>query len=244
MRYNLSNSTSSMYTNNLRTRIEHIWKTPDFASFFTQYVNRSPLRIKKGNIIFYEGDQPDRLYFIKKGFVKMYHMSEEGRDTIIYLYGPGSIMGVRALTSEDQQLRHNAEAITDAEIITIPRKEYIDLVIANPEYLIDLLHIFISRLNYTERKLEGFILTDATARVANFLADCALRFGIKEKGDITIPLPLTHQRIAEFVGSFRETVTGAVNKLEKDGIIHIEKSTVRIKDLTKLRAYAQSGKKK
>lgn len=216
----------------MKTRLEKIWKTPDFTSFFQKYAKRPPLSIKKGNIIFYQGDQPDRIYFIKKGFVKLYKMSEEGKDTVIYLYGPGSILGVRALTSQDERLRHSAEAITDAEIITMGRREYLSLALEHPEYLLDLLHVFIERLNYTERKLEGFILTDATARVANFLADCAYRFGS------VIPLPLTHQRIADFVGSFRETVTVALNRLQKEKILKVERGKITILNLKKLNEQA------
>lgn len=222
----------------LKTRLEKIWQQPDFTSFFQKYAKRPPLNIKKGNIIFYQGDQPDRIYFVKEGFVKLYRMSEEGRDSIIYLYGPGSILGVRALTSEDERLRHNAEAITDSEIITMSRKEYLDLVLEHPEYLVDLLHVFIERLNYTERKLEGFILTDATARVANFLSDCARRFGIRRNNHIAIPLPLTHQRIAEFVGSFRETATVALNRLQKEKIVKVERGKITILDLKKLNEQA------
>lgn len=229
-------------TASLRKRLEHIWESPNFVPFFEKYSKRKPLQIKKGNIIFYEGDQPDRLYFIKQGFVKMYHMSKEGRDAIIYLHGPGSVMGVRALTSQDQALKHNAEAITDVEIITIPRKEYLDILTEHPEFLVDLLHIFIDRLNYTERKLEGFILADTTARVASFLYDCAVRFGKKQGNHIILPLPLTHQRIAEFVGSFRETVTGALNRLSKDGVIQIERSKITIPNLKKLHKYTQNSK--
>lgn len=214
----------------LRTRLERIWKAPDFTAFFQKYAKRAPLNIKKGNIIFYQGDQPDRIYFIKEGFVKLYKMSEEGKDTVIYLYGPGSILGVRALTSEDERLRHSAEAITDVEIITMGRREYLLLALEHPEYIVDLLHVFIERLNYTERKLEGFILTDATARVANFLADCAKRFG-------TLP-PLTHQLIADFVGSFRETVTVALNRLQKEKILKVERGKITILNLKKLNEQA------
>lgn len=216
----------------LKERLEKIWKAPDFTSFFQKYAKRPPLNIKKGNIIFYQGDQPDRIYFIKEGFVKLYRMSEEGRDSVIYLYGPGSILGVRALTSQDERLRHSAEAITDVKIITMSRREYLDLAFKHPEFLLDLLHVFIERLNYTERKLEGFILTDATARVANFLADCAKRFGP------VLPLPLTHQLIADFVGSFRETVTVALNRLQKEKILKIDRGKITILNLKKLHEHA------
>lgn len=227
----------------LHSRLNRIWQQPDFISFFEAYSKRPPIHIKAGNTFFYEGDEPDRLYFIKEGFVKLHHLSEEGRDSIIYLYGPGTILGIRALTSQDRALKHNAEAITDVTIMSIPRKDYLAIAEEHPEYLIDLLHLFIERLNHTERKLEGFILTDSTARVADFLSECAHRFGVKKDGLITLPIPLTHQRIAEFVGAFRETVTLAISKLVKEGIVTAKRATITIKNLSKLEQYAL-GKKR
>lgn len=233
----------------LQIRLEKIWQKPDFISFFEKHSKRHPLKIKKGNMIFYEGDQPERLYFIKKGFVKMYRLSEEGKNTIIYLYGPGSMLGVRALTSKDEALKHNAEAITDVEIVTISRKDYFDAVQKNPDYLIDLLHIFLDRLLQTERKLEGFITVDATARVANFLSDVAARFGKptspqgrEKNGKVIIDLPLTHQQIAEFVGSVRETVTIALHNLEKSKLVKIEKGRIVILNPKKLKSYKSTKK--
>lgn len=223
-----------MNTTPLSNRLNKLWEKPDFVAFFEKYSKRKPLKIKKGGNIFYEGDQPDKIYFVKKGYVKMFRVAESGRDSIIYLYGPGSILGVRALTSQDEALKHDAQALTEAEIITISREEYLKILEEHPEYIIDLLHVFIGRLNYTERKLEGFVLTDATARVSSFLTDCAHRFGEKKGKDITLPLPLTHQRIAEFVGAFRETVTIAINKLETEKLITVDKGLVTIHDLKKL----------
>lgn len=222
----------------LKDRLSKIWQPADFNSFFEKFVKKSAHLVKKGTIIFNEGDPLDRLYFIKKGFVKLYRLSEEGRESTIYLYGPGSILGVRALTSEDKSAKHFAEAITDLEINTIERNQYLEILAEEPQYILDLLHIFISRLNYTERKLEGFILTDTTARVAYFLSDCVKRFGEKKDGRIELPLALTHQRIAEFVGSFRETVTITIQGLEKEGVLSIKKGKVIILNLDKLHKLA------
>ncbi|MDP2649391.1 MAG: Crp/Fnr family transcriptional regulator [bacterium] len=225
-----------------RKNLEQIWRPPNFISFFKKYSKRKPLNIKKGNMIFYQGDQPDRLYFIKKGFVKMYRLSEEGKNTVIYLCGPGSMLGVRALTSEDKCLRHDAQALTDVEILTMTKNEYLDFISENPNFLTDLLKIFIERLNITERKLEGFITTDATARIANFILDIANRFGERKNGKIIIPVPLTHQLIAEFVGSVRETATVALHELEKNKILNIEKKQIKILDLKKLRTFSSLSK--
>ena len=219
-------------------RLENIWLPPDFSAFFKKFSKRPPFSVKAGKTIFYEGDEPGKIYFVKKGFVKMYRMSAEGRSTIIYLYGPGSILAVRALTNSDKRLKHTAEAITDVEIITISEADYLAALEQNPEYLVDLLHVFIDRLNYTERKLEGFILTDTTARVASFLYDIVERFADVKNNSTTLPLPLTHQTISEFVGAFRETVTIAVNRLIKDKVLEDKRGKITILDAKKLQEQA------
>ncbi|HVZ66665.1 MAG TPA: Crp/Fnr family transcriptional regulator [Patescibacteria group bacterium] len=220
------------------SRLDNIWLPPDFTSFFKKYSKKLPITIKQGKTVFYEGDTPSKIYFIKKGFVKMYRMSPEGRSTIIYLYGPGSILAVRALTNQDKQLKHTAEAITDVEIVTLSEKDYFDALEQNPEYLVDLLHVFIERLNYTERKLEGFILTDTTARVSSFLYDLVKRFGDVKNNSATLPVPLTHQTISEFVGAFRETVTVAINRLKKEGILEDKRGKITITNVKKLKEQA------
>lgn len=226
----------------LGTRLQQIWQEPNFDLFF-KFFSKNPKRlIKKGSIIFNEGDTLDKIYFINKGFVKLYRLSSEGRETTIYLYGPGHILGVRALTSEDECARHFAEAITELEIVTIARKDYFNAVTKNPEYILELLHVFIDRLNYTERKIEGFIITDVTSRIAYFLLDIAKRFCKGKTKNFELPLSLTHQRIAEFVGSFRETVTLSLNKLEKDGVLKDSRGKIIILDLNKLSKSAKSAK--
>lgn len=227
----------------LGERLERIWENPDFADFLKKHSKRPPLKIKAGHIVFYEGDEPERLYFIKEGFVKLFHTSEDGRDTVIYLYGPGSVLGIRALTSRDRALKHNVEALTNVTMVTMPRQEYLDLLTGNPQYLVDLLHVFIERLNYTERRLEGFILTDVTDRVADFLADLAQRFGVEKGGKIELPLRLTHQRIAEFVGAVRETVTASMQKLAAEGSICDDRGSISILNLGKLSSHSFSDRK-
>lgn len=222
----------------LRDRLANIWMPPNFTSFFKTFAKNKPLNIKRGNSMLYEGDEPGKIYFINRGFVKLYRMSPEGRDTIIYLYGPGSILGLRALTSKDKLFKHTAQAITDVEVVTLSEKEYLETLEKNPEYLIDLMHAFIERLNHTERKLEGFILTDSTARVASFLSDVATRFGESEDGKVRLPIELTHQTISEFVGAFRETVTVAMNRLKKEGILEDQRGKITILDLKKLQEHA------
>lgn len=222
----------------LRARLNTIWQARDFTSFLKALSDKKPHVIKKGTIIFNEGDPVNRLYFIIDGYLKLYRVSEEGRDSTSYLLGPSYVLGIRALTSEDECAKHNAQALTNISVITISHKEYFELLTGHPEFLVDLLHVFIDRLNYTERKLEGFMLTDATARVANFLLDTNQRFNSKNSQPVTLPLKLTHQLIADFVGSFRETVTLSLKKLEGEKIISNNKGLITIINLNRLKRYS------
>ncbi len=222
----------------LRERLEHIGESPDFSAFFERFVKRAPNTIKKGTLIFNEGDPLGRLYYIKEGFVKLYRLTSEGRDGTTYLLGPGNLLGLRALLSDDESAKHHAEAITDAKILTVSRKEYLDAIMHDPRLLVDLMHAYIERLNYTEQKLVGYMFTDATARVAYFLQMTAKRFGKKENNMVALPVPLTHQLIADFVGSFRETVSVALKKLEKEGAIKTAKGIITIQHIENLEKYA------
>lgn len=229
-------------------RLSTVEKSPDFADFFVKFATHSLQHIKKGAILFSEDDLLDKLYFIKEGFVHLYRLSEEGKETTSYLFGSNHLLGIRSLTSSNKRARHTAQAITNLEIVPISHKEYFNAVSSHPEYLLDLMYIFMDRLNYTERKLEGFITTDTTARIADFLSDCIKRFcqapdGAWQKEPITLPFPLTHQLIAELIGSVRETVTLSIEKLEKEGILKTHRGAVAILDLNKLNSYAQLHKK-
>ena len=219
----------------LRERLEKIWSTPDFQSFFEKYSKRPAHKVLEGTILFNAGDFLNGIYFVKSGLIKLYKISDEGKETIVYLTGPGNMLGLRALISKNECAHHYAEAITDCEVYQISSDDYFDILSNNPEYLVDLGAAFIERLNHAERRVEGFVSDDATAKVANFLLDSAIRFGKKSGKSITFPFPLTHQRIAEFVGVYRETVTNSLHELEKLKAVKLKRSTIEILDLAKLK---------
>lgn len=227
----------------LKARLERIWEKPNLFSFFKIYA-RPPRLIKKGTVLFNPGDPLQGVYFIEEGFIKLYEVSEDGKETIIYLTGPGNMLSLRALVSKEQTAHQYTEAITDVKLYTMTMKELHNVLLEHPEHLVDLLHVFVDRLNHAERRVEEFVAGNATSRVANFLYDASMRFG-KRKGKVVIfPVGLTHQRIADFVGSYRETVTLALNKLQKEKLIKTSRGKIAIANLEKLWKRAMSSKRK
>lgn len=223
----------------LKKRLENIWQAADFEPLFATTQRQSHF-IKQKTILFSEGDPLDRLYFIKEGFVKLYRLSEDGKETTIYPYGPGDVLGLRALTSKDKCAKHNAESITDIKVMTLSHQEFFDICINQPEYLVDLVHLCLGRLLYTETRLEAFITTDTVSRVAIFLTYCIKRFGKATDGEAVLPIVLTHQLIAEFIGSVRETVTVALNRLANEKILKIKKGNITILNPEALKNYSKN----
>lgn len=218
---------------NLKERLSRIWERPDFFAFFEKFA-RPPRLIKKGTVICNPGDPLQGVYFIKEGYIKLYEISENGKETIIYLTGPGNMLSLRAIVSKEHTAHQYAEAITDVILYTMAMQEFFAVLLAHPEHIADLLHVLVDRLNHAERRIEGFIAGDVTTRVANFLYDSALRFGKTYDNQVILPVELTHQRISEFVGSFRETVTLALSRLQKEKLIKVSRAKITIFDLEKL----------
>lgn len=225
----------------LKQRLQNVWERPDLFEFFAKFA-RQPRLIKKGTVLFNPGDPLQGVYFIKEGFIKLYEMSENGKETIIYLTGPGNLLSLRAIVSKDRTAHQYTEAITDVVLYTMTMQELFDILAGHPEHLVDLIHVVIDRLNHAERRVEGFIAGDVTTRVANFLYDSALRFGKTYSKEIILPVELSHQRISEFVGSFRETITVALNRLQKEKILKVTRGKITILDLEKLKHRALKNK--
>ncbi|MBI1919051.1 Crp/Fnr family transcriptional regulator [Candidatus Microgenomates bacterium] len=220
----------------LYTRLAKIWESPDLLYFFKKYAKRPPRHIKKGTVLFNPGDPLLGVYFIEEGFIKLYEVSEDGKETIIYLTGPGNMLSLRAIISKHQTAHQYTQALTDVKLYTMTMKEFFAILLEHPEHLVDIIHVLVDRLNHAERRVEGFIAGDVTSRVASFLYDVAIRFGKKKGQTVSFPISLTHQRIADFVGSFRETVTLSLNQLQKEGLIKMSRGKIMVLNLEKLHA--------
>ena len=224
-----------MDTKELHVRLTRIWEPPDLFSFFTKYAP-PPRVFKKGTVLFVPGDPLNGVYFIKEGFIKLYEVSEDGKETVIYLTGPGNMLSLRALIAREQIAHQYTEAITDVKLYAITMQEFFAVLLAHPVHFVDLLHVLTDRLNHAERRVEEFIAGDVTVRVANFLYDTAMRFGQRNGKTVFFPVGLTHERIAEFIGSVRETVTISLHKLEKENLLKLSRGKIIILDFERLNA--------
>ena len=124
--------------------------------------NRKSRVYNKKSMIFYEGDFPNFLYFIKSGKVKTYKMNEDGKEFITGLFRPGEFMGYTAML-ENANYPDSAMVMEEAEVLNIPRKDFLDLIYQNR----DVANRFIKMLSMeiVENHMQLLRIPNAAARV-------------------------------------------------------------------------------
>ena len=164
--------------------------------------------IERGKTIFFPGDPAERFYFLIKGAVKLSRVYETGEEITVALLRENSVFGVLSLLTESHSDRfYHAMAFTQVELLSM-RMGYVEKALQeDSELAMLLLSGLSSRILQTEMMIETLAHRDMGSRLASFLLILCRDFGIPNGNGITIDLKLSHQAIAEAIGSTRVTVT-------------------------------------
>jgi CRP-like cAMP-binding protein len=186
--------------------------------------------VKKGKIFYRPKDTGEVIFILKKGTVQLYRISPEGKKLVIYTLGDGTLFGEMSLLG---QRMHNtfAEAITDCTICVMSRNDLERLVLNRPQVALRILEITGNRLRETEEQLEALAFKSIPSRLAALLLRLA--------GDGDEVAGLTHQDLAEMIGTYRETTTQTLNDMKARGIVEIGRRRITILDKDALRQIAE-----
>jgi len=188
---------------------------------------------RRGESIYLLGDPSDSVYLVKRGRVKLSLISETGRKLVLSLLGPGELFGEEALTGERTR-RLTAEAFEDSSVCIVKREAALELILASPKLALKLMELWGRRLRQIQEKLEDLLFKDTEARLSCMLLELAKEYGKKRGEAIEIAFRVTHQELADLVGSARESITTMLNRFEREGILEKSRYSIIIKDLTKL----------
>ncbi len=184
---------------------------------------------ERGKTIFFPGDPAERVYFLIKGAVKLSRVYEAGEEITVALLRENSVFGVLSLLTQHRADRfYHAVAFTSVELLSVPSEQVEKAMRDDPELPIVLLRGLSSRILQTEMMIETLAHRDMESRLVSFLLILCRDFGLPSGQGITIDLKLSHQAIAEAIGSTRVTVTRLLGELrEKEKIsVHKKKITV------------------
>lgn len=190
------------------------------------------LEFPKQHVIFAPGMPSEAIYFIEKGRVRMTRLSPEGKTVILALLGPGDMIGEAAWESGEHD--SYAETVEDTRLYQIGRESFQNFVRENPDFGLRLIQIIGIRLKEAQARIEDLVFRPVPSRVARLLLSLAESHGKVTPNGIRVEFRLTHQEIANLVGSSRVTVTQILNRFRQSNWIVIESKRVTIFNLSAL----------
>ncbi len=192
------------------------------------------LSFKKGQLILRAGDKPPGIFYLKKGYTRLYSLSKDAQELTLIIFKAGNIFPLM-WTMNDAPNTYYLEAITAVELHQAPKEEFLKFIKNDNEVLFELTRRILMRFGGVLNRMEYAIFGHARSKVASIILICAERFGIKDKQGIIIQVPLTHQDIANLIGVARETVSIEMEKLQKKGFINHQGKYLIIKNIQKLK---------
>ena len=186
------------------------------------YVGKE-LKIDKGEIVFSEGELCRGIYIVKKGELKLYKLSEEGKEYILHFVNDGEIFGGAPIFLEDGKYPAYAEAKKDSIVIFISKSGLLRILAENSNITFKVLHTFSKYLDLLVEKIGQLSLMDVSKRLAQFL----LKLANENKTNI-IELKLSQQDIASKLGTVREVISRALKQLQKKNLIKIQGKKISI----------------
>ena len=191
------------------------------------------ISLRRGEVLFVEGDEGDRLYIITEGKIKLGHSSEDGRESLLAILGPGEMIG--ELTLFDPGPRSTtATAVSPASMLCLEHSDLVQILDTNPEVAKHLLRALAQRLRRTNESLSDLVFSDVPGRVAKALLDLAERFGTQSDDGMHVPHDLTQEELAQLVGASRETVNKSLADFVSRGWIRLEGRAVTLLDMERL----------
>ncbi|MFN3432563.1 MAG: Crp/Fnr family transcriptional regulator, partial [Candidatus Sericytochromatia bacterium] len=170
----------------------------------------------------------DTLYILKSGRVKISKITEDGREKTLALMQPGEFFGEMAIFDE-QPRSATAEVLDEqAVVFTLAKRDFERLIIEHPTIALKIMRDMTRRIRQVNQQVEDLAFKDVHERVASTLKNLAEVEGRPIGSKVLINLKMTHQDLANMVGSSRETVTRALNRLQDEGIISISHQQITI----------------
>ena len=169
---------------------------------------------KKGENIYCAGDKADSLYIVSKGKIKIYRLSESGKEQLLRILHPGDFTGELALFRESIHESY-AEAMANTSVCMITRTDLQEFLMKYPTISLKILSEFSNRLENSEKQTTRFATENVETRIALFLAE-----GLESKDQsMEITLPMTKKDLASYLGTTPETISRKLAELEDEGFI-------------------------
>ena len=188
-----------------------------------------PAKYQNKEILFMEGDVGDAIYFIEYGLVKIFKTSSQGQEKTLALLKRGDFFGEMAVFN--QSLRSaSARIMKDSKLLVMGLEEFQEILTDNSDLALKIVATLAKRLKKANQEIKQLTFNSVEERLVKVLLKLQKKHGVKQKKGILISEQLTHQELANLVGSTRGTITKLLNKLAQEDKIINKQGYILLKD--------------
>ncbi|MSP59800.1 MAG: Crp/Fnr family transcriptional regulator [Myxococcales bacterium] len=193
--------------------------------------------VRRRRVVYLPGDPGNSIYFVNGGRVKISKVTRDGKELTLAYRGPGDIFGELVIIDGGPR-EEMAEAMENALITEFDRVEFEKLVQREGMIGYRLTKIVAERRREVENKIETLVFKDVNAKLAELLLRLAVEYGVEDERGTLLALKITHQEMANLIGSTRETVSLTLSQFKRKGLIQTEGRKVILADRDGLKALA------
>ncbi|MCB0406335.1 MAG: Crp/Fnr family transcriptional regulator [Bdellovibrionales bacterium] len=194
---------------------------------------------KKKQVIFYEGNAPYGVHCVRKGKIKLFRTTPQGREQIVRLVSSGEAMGFKALLSSDNYSL-TAEVLEDSEICFVDKKAFFEILDHSPKLARTLLETLADEVKSQEKTICSFSQKSVRERVAETVLMLNEKYGSRAEGGSTITIPLKREDIATLSGTVLESAVRYLSEFKKDGMIELKGREIIVRNSERLLAVTQN----
>lgn len=213
---------------------ESLRKTPLFANLPPDDLRRvegiaSLKHYARKESIFREGDRADGFFIVATGRIKVFKLSEDGKEQVLHLIGPGQSFA-EATIFEGGAYPASAEALDDCELVYFPKRQFTDLLERNPRIALRMMASLSRWLKRMTDLVENISLRDVETRLVRFVSEEMKGRGIPIRNGAVYELDVTKNVLASRLGTVPETFSRTLKKLQEEGKIRVKGKQIRILD--------------
>jgi CRP/FNR family transcriptional regulator, cyclic AMP receptor protein len=182
----------------------------------------------KGSLLFVEGEQPRGIFIVCSGRAKLTTSSTEGRVLIVKIAEPGEVLGASA-TILGKPYEVSAETIEPSQLNFIKREDFLRFLNSDAEVCMHAAQQLSEKYHSAQREIRSLGLSQTTGeKLAKLLLDWCDRNGEVTTKGVRLKVLLTHEEMAQMIGTTRETVTRLLSEFKRRKILEVKGSTVLV----------------
>ena len=181
----------------------------------------------KGQSIFRAGEPSPCVFLLLKGRIKIYQPSTVGKEAILWFCFSGELFGLAEAARGGERVV-SAQACDACEVLCIRQEQFTAFLETHPQTSLVIVQLLACRLRVLGDVVINLISDDVRTRILKMALQLSSRCGIPSARGICLDMTLTHQEIADMIGTTRQTVTTTLGQLEREGLLSVDHHKIHI----------------